>query len=531
MQMIAGLGPALAPDGLPADFPRVKLSPRCFQFRRILDYRGSWYVSPNEEPRPGGEGKGAIDRKLGLKGFAAPRLLWQSSIPTAGGKTRKPKVIVPQPTYRKGEPIPWREQLRSARERDFDKGRVKMSVDPITAGTGGARRAYKRPVLRIDGKRTPDKGKVIKQLEDGPVWWRSTAKLKSGDAPEPLVLNPLTGDQINAIEFQLWLEENYPDPGKRFQYLIHKWKALVIVNHSGGKDSQAMYLHLTRDLGVPHDQIRVVHADLPGADWPGTLDHVKRVVDHDVKVVRAQFKDGAIKELYDYVMRRGKFPSAQQRYCTSDLKTSPINAWIRQALCELNGLKKPCDLDKPGARRVVISAMGMRAEESDNRAGLAEWELNVGESTAGRAWFEFLPIHRWSTAQVFRMIKRHGQEPFWIYGRTPAARRRLKEAGSVDERGNPVPMQRMSCVFCIMGSLRDIGVASKIGPAGIAETICDIEQETGHTFKKDLTFPQLQAKGAAAVRAGMAGLRRQSGRRSKRLRVLSSALDRKGPCR
>ena len=39
------------------------------------------------------------------------------------------------------------------------------------------------------------------------------------------------------------------------------------------------------ELGIPHDQIRVVHADLPGADWPGTLDHVKRTTDHDVKVV------------------------------------------------------------------------------------------------------------------------------------------------------------------------------------------------------------------------------------------------------
>jgi 3'-phosphoadenosine 5'-phosphosulfate sulfotransferase (PAPS reductase)/FAD synthetase len=532
MQMLAGLGPALAPDGLPAEFPRIKLTPQCFQLRRLFRYGEDWYVSPNEEPPPSGEGKGSVDKSLGLKGFAAPRVLWQSDLKTSTGKPRKAKVLAPEKTIRKGEPIPWAEQQRAAQEREFDKGKIKMAVPPVVAGRGDARRAYKRPVLRIDGRRVPDKGKVVEQLEAGPVWWRSSRKTKDGRKPEPLVLEPLTADQLSAIEFQLWLEKTYPNPVDRLRYLVDTWKALVIVNHSGGKDSQAMYLHLTRDLGIPHDQIRVVHADLPGADWPGTLDHVERYTDHDVKVVRAQFKDGAVKELYDYVMKRGKFPSAQQRYCTSELKTSPINAWIRQALCELNGMKKPCDLDKPGKRRVVISAMGMRAEESDNRAGLSEWELNVGESTAGRAWFEYLPIHRWKTPQVFRTIKRYGQEPFWIYGRTPAARRRLIEAGSVDARGNAVPMQRMSCVFCIMGSLRDIGVASRIGPQSIAEEICKIEDETGFTFKKGISFPQLITSGEAQVEKGRAALRAQAGRRGKRhLKVLSSALDRQGPCR
>jgi 3'-phosphoadenosine 5'-phosphosulfate sulfotransferase (PAPS reductase)/FAD synthetase len=476
-------------------------------------------VFPNEEPPPAGDGEGGIVRAMGLDGFANPRLLWQSRYPTARGELRKPATIVPvAANVRKtGAPIPEAKQRKAA------------GPNPISYGSGSAKRWYKRPTLRIQGEKVPDRGEPVRQLRTGAVWWQSKRARKDGSLPEPRLLEPLTSEQVRAIEFQHWLEKHYPDPVKRFLYLVREWDALVIVNHSGGKDSQAMYLHLTRDLGVPHGQIRVVHADLPGADWPGTLEHVQGSVDHDVKVVRAKFSSGAIKELYDYVLRRGKFPSAQQRYCTSDLKTTPINAWIKQALCELNGLKKPCDIP-PGAHRVVISAMGMRAQESDNRAGLSPWELNVGQSIAGRVWLEYLPIHRWKTAQVFRQIKRFGQEPFWIYGRTPAHRRRLLEAGSVDERGNAVPMQRMSCVFCIMGSLRDLGVASKIGPPEIARRICKTEIETGHTFRHGVEFPELIRRGEAAVTAGRKGLERKAGRTRVRLDVLTQARAREGPC-
>jgi DNA sulfur modification protein DndC len=520
--MLAGFSSAPQAPQEPAsgELPRVALTPRCFQTRRLVLYRGAWYVYPNEEPRPGGEGKGEIQRGAGFHGFAEPRLEWQSELLTSSGAARKPQVITPQRTCKSDKPIPFKQQLAGARARSYDQGRVRMDVAPIVAGVGSGRRVYKRPVVKVAGERSADRGKALRQLEGGPVWWRSRARLKDGRMAEPKTIDPLTEEQVAAIEFELWLRGRFKGPLERFLYLVREHNALVIVNHSGGKDSQAMYLHLTRDLGVPRDQIKVVHADLPNADWPGTLAHVKRFTDHPIKVVQAKFADGALKELYDYVLKRGKFPSAAQRYCTSDLKTSPINAWIRQALCELNGLEKHCEVP-PGGRRIVISTMGMRAQESDNRAGLAEWELNVGESIAGRLWFEYLPIHRWTTKQVFESIKRHGQEPFWIYGRTPEHCRRLIEAGSVDKHGECVPMQRMSCVFCIMGSLRDIGVASKIGPPEIAEKICKTEVEIGHTLKHGFSFPELQAKGAAELLEGP--------RRS--LAVLRTARERKGPCK
>ena len=50
--------------------------------------------------------------------------------------------------------------------------------------------------------------------------------------------------------------------------------ALVAVNSSGGKDSQAMTILLSRI--VPREQIDVVHAPLGEVEWPGTIERELR---------------------------------------------------------------------------------------------------------------------------------------------------------------------------------------------------------------------------------------------------------------
>ena len=49
--------------------------------------------------------------------------------------------------------------------------------------------------------------------------------------------------------------------------------ALFVVNHSGGKDSQAMTIFLQRH--VPAAQLLLVHADLPEVDWDGIEEHIR----------------------------------------------------------------------------------------------------------------------------------------------------------------------------------------------------------------------------------------------------------------
>ena len=48
--------------------------------------------------------------------------------------------------------------------------------------------------------------------------------------------------------------------------------ALVAVSTSGGKDSQAMTILLSRI--VPRDRFVAVHAPLGEVEWPGTIEHI-----------------------------------------------------------------------------------------------------------------------------------------------------------------------------------------------------------------------------------------------------------------
>ena len=205
--------------------------------------------------------------------------------------------------------------------------------------------------------------------------------------------------------------------------------ALFVVNHSGGKDSQAMYLML-RDL-VPREQLVIVHADLGAVEWAGAVDHIRATTASEpLHICRAR------RTLLEMIAERGMFPSPQQRQCTSDLKRGPIERTIRRLGATL-----------------VVNCMGMRAEESPNRSKLVPFQ-HVAKKTvqrrvskagkllhAGREWFEWLPIHNWTEAQVFERIAAAGQQPHIVYS---------------------LGMTRFSCCFCIMASEQDLRTAARL---------------------------------------------------------------------
>ncbi len=221
--------------------------------------------------------------------------------------------------------------------------------------------------------------------------------------------------------------------------------ALVVCNHSGGKDSQAMYLQL-RQI-VPAAQLVVVHAHLPGVEWDGILEHIEATTDHPVHVVQAG------KTFFEMVERRGMFPSPSNRQCTSDLKRDPIAKWIRRHLKA-----------NPQFQGRVVNCLGLRAEESTSRAAKPTLKLDKRLSKAGRQVLEWLPVHDLLEGQVFGQIAAAGQRAHWAYA-----------AG----------MSRLSCVFCIMSSLADIHTAARLNPAA-ARRFAALERRVDHT----MTMPQ-----------------------------------------
>ena len=222
--------------------------------------------------------------------------------------------------------------------------------------------------------------------------------------------------------------------------------ALFVINHSGGKDSQAMFIKM-RAL-VPANQILVVHADLPGVEWEGTESHARRYCEgYDFTTVRAG------KTFLETVAKRGFWPSPSMRQCTSDLKRDPIEKAIRHAL-------------KGRDSKLVVSCMGLRAQESCRRAKTCQepLKLNTRNSKAGREWYDLLPIAEWSETEVFEAIADAGEAAHWIYA-----------AG----------MGRCSCQFCVMASKADLQKAAVLDPVAYAK-ICAMEVQIGQT----LTMPR-----------------------------------------
>ena len=109
---------------------------------------------------------------------------------------------------------------------------------------------------------------------------------------------------------------------------------------------------------------------------------------------------------------------------------------------------------------LLVNAMGMRAEESPARSRLVPWRHSDRNSRAGRAWYDWLPVHELERAEVFRIIRDAGQSPHWAYA-----------AG----------MSRLSCSFCILASRADLRRAAELRPK-LYRTYAALERRIGHTL-------------------------------------------------
>lgn len=218
--------------------------------------------------------------------------------------------------------------------------------------------------------------------------------------------------------------------------------ALFVINDSGGKDSQAMKV-LLKQL-VPHHQLLIVHAHLPEVEWEGSLEHIERYAD-GIPVIVAQ----APKTFIEMVDHRQMFPSPKNRQCTSDLKRNPIERELRRYLKahpEFGGL--------------LVNCMGLRAAESVGRSKLVAFKRSEKNSKAGREWYDWLPIHDYTDAQVFASIRAAGEEPFWTYARG---------------------MKRKSCCFCIFATDADHTLAAQLVPHTYA-LVCGREKRHGFSL-------------------------------------------------
>jgi 3'-phosphoadenosine 5'-phosphosulfate sulfotransferase (PAPS reductase)/FAD synthetase len=210
---------------------------------------------------------------------------------------------------------------------------------------------------------------------------------------------------------------------------------LNVVSVSGGKDSLAQWLiaiesgvkftTVFADTGHEHPQtmeyldylenklgpVKRVRADFTrviegkrrfiAERWPVTLVSECGMTEEEAteRVARAlSILHPTGNPFLDLCMWKGRFPSTKARFCTFDLKHTPVKEQVVD----------PALL----VYEEVISWQGVRAQESPARASLPMWEEDA-DNTPGLNVYR--PILKWLHEDVFALARRHGIKPNPLY--------------------------------------------------------------------------------------------------------------------
>jgi 3'-phosphoadenosine 5'-phosphosulfate sulfotransferase (PAPS reductase)/FAD synthetase len=260
----------------------------------------------------------------------------------------------------------------------------------------------------------------------------------------------------------------------------------IVASVSGGKDSTALLLALLEAVErgeLPMQRLRFAFADT-GWEAPETyayLDYLRATLKIAIDVVRAVLKqndqgdatgDGG---MINRIQASGRFPGRRQRWCTQELKIEPLRAF-HDRLIEETGIE-------------TVSAMGIRADESDSRALMPEWD---DEPADDRSWggYVWRPLLRWSISDVLEMHNRHGVKVNPLY-----------------QRGH----NRVGCYPCIFSSKEEISLIAEHAPWRIDE-IRELEAQSVTTRQArneerpgrykhvdDASFFQTQRKGFSGI--------------------------------
>lgn len=262
---------------------------------------------------------------------------------------------------------------------------------------------------------------------------------------------------------------------------------------SGGKDGKAMVKSLS-DINLPVSGL--IHADLGKVEWPESLPQCQKTSEaFNAPLFVVKRKDGlGLLELWQRRMfqvdGRGIpfWSSSSSRYCTSDMKRGPINVFFTST-----------------GHDFIISCEGLRSDESPARAKKDPISIRSNSSTyyAGMTPEQAVNAYKPGKKLILNWypILNYSIEDVWItHGMTPmllqAARAEYRGTGKVPgwwpfhpayTYGN----DRVSCRYCIMGSLNDLKTAAKHDNDGLLEDLIKMEEYSGFTFKNDFSLKRL----------------------------------------
>lgn len=284
--------------------------------------------------------------------------------------------------------------------------------------------------------------------------------------------------------------------------------AKIYSSISGGKDGQAM-TKMLHEWGFPIEGL--IHADLGKVEWEESISMCQRQSEElNVPLFVVKRADGL--GLLEYWQKRmhklqGKgipfWSSSASRYCTSDLKRGPINAFFTST-----------------GHNFIISCEGIRAEESPARAKKEPLTVKDNSSKYYKYWHSsrisdrkkvykpksvewclenydpkkrliltWYPIFNFTLEEVWNSYGGSQYQLNWY-------RQEYDDGKGVNPhwkfhsayvKGN----DRVSCKICILGSLNDMQNGADSDPELLDEMI-GYEEYSGFTFKQNWSLKQLK---------------------------------------
>jgi len=212
---------------------------------------------------------------------------------------------------------------------------------------------------------------------------------------------------------------------------------------SGGKDSGALGLALNAyldQIGHPKENRVLIHSHLGLIEWPDSLTWCHKLADFlGIELLVVERAAGGMLERWETRWNNNwtrytslqclklilPWSTASMRFCTSELKTAIICRALR----------------KRWPTQTILSASGIRSEESPNRAKAPVFKLQPKLTTKSHEGYDWAPIKDWTIQDVFAIHKDHD---FPLH---PA----YTEFGA----------SRVSCAFCILATAHDQSAALK----------------------------------------------------------------------
>lgn len=234
----------------------------------------------------------------------------------------------------------------------------------------------------------------------------------------------------------------------------------ILVQFSGGKDSQACLIKAVNDYGK--DKVTAVFCDT-GWEHTDTYVHIESVC-QQLGVELITLKSQKYTDFVDMAIKKTRFPSTMARFCTSELKVIPMIDYI---------------LSQDDS---FIIIQGIRARESAARASYdtecSYFKEYFNDEVKGlyhkKAVLEWCkthdasvlrPIFHWTAQEVIDYILANGQRPNPLY-----------------ERG----FSRVGCFPCVMCRKREVQLISK--DMWAAQRLVDAENKMKECTEKGSTF-------------------------------------------